>query len=79
MTETRPQEHPQMFHAFYTDSKSTASTPLLNTVSIVPTFDRATEEYVIFWDEILKVFSNAVYIRNGTMAVPFLVDKNSEL
>ena len=67
-----------MFRAFYTDSKSTASTPLLNTVSIVPTFDRATEEYVIFWDEILKVFRNAVYIRNGSMAVPFLVDKNSE-
>ena len=78
MPETTLQEHPQMFRAVYTDNLSMASTSPLSTVGIKPTLDGTTGEYVIYWDEILKVFKNAVYIQNAGTAAPFLKDKHSE-
>ncbi|KAF8920073.1 hypothetical protein BGZ58_004459, partial [Dissophora ornata] len=78
MTEATLQVHPQMFRAVYTDSTSAVSTAPLNTVSIQPTLDGTTGQYSVHWEDILKVYGNAVYILNGSTAVPFLMDKNSE-
>ena len=77
MTETTLQKYPlpQVFRSVYSNS---TTAPMLNTVSIQPTLDIPTGEYVILWDDVLNAFKNAVYIQSGGTAVPFLMDKNSQ-
>ncbi|KAF8937811.1 hypothetical protein BGZ58_002129, partial [Dissophora ornata] len=41
--------------------------------------DSITGEKVIFWDEILRLFPNAQYLKNGSTSVPFVRDKSMEM
>ena len=79
MAETTTQGQPQEFRLVQIDSTSTIPIPLLDSVSIQPRLDKSTGGYVILWDDILMAFKNAMYIRNGKMLVPFLIDENFQL
>ncbi|KAF9938891.1 hypothetical protein BGZ65_011977 [Modicella reniformis] len=69
---------PQTFRPVYhlgTISHVVPNAPIAN---VVPRLDRKSGEYIILWNDVLRVFKDAQYILRGSEVVNFLVDNNFE-
>ncbi|KAF9899169.1 hypothetical protein EC991_009394 [Linnemannia zychae] len=69
----------QAVQRVYEDEETIDNPVSTRTIHIVCHSDASIEKDILLWDYILAVFSTALYVRSGVVALPFLKGPNFEL
>jgi hypothetical protein len=67
----------QAVRRVYESGQVANTTPALTEIIHIACYpDASSGKNIILWDDVIAVFSTAIYIRSGTFAIPFLKGPN---
>ncbi|KAF9995507.1 hypothetical protein BGZ79_010805 [Entomortierella chlamydospora] len=78
MPQSRQEVSHQAFRPVHRCNETGHTLPLSDRIKIKYRFDKMLGQYIILWNDILTVFSDAMHVRNGDTAVEYLTDENFE-
>ncbi|KAG0291368.1 hypothetical protein BGZ96_005263 [Linnemannia gamsii] len=69
---------PQTLRSIYLEDRAARAHPPSSTIQLTPRFDSITQQPIILWNDITKVFKGALYVLCQGASVPFLVNDQFE-
>jgi len=69
---------PQVLRSVYHVGAVSQPIPNAPIANITPRFDKKSGEYILLWNDILRIFKDAQYVLRGTEVINFMVNDDFE-